>query len=122
MALTAATEIYSGRNSLAHAGAVWTTWMLIESCVDADVQAWAAGHSETFSIVASARPDRRLRRARRGAALVDALRRRANPRRSFSPVSTFAPRHAGANAVSRSQSFRRIMASMLHGPPPAKAM
>ena len=48
------TQIYTGRNSLAPAAAVWTTWMLIESRVDADVQAWAAGHSETFSIAASA--------------------------------------------------------------------
>ena len=48
------TEIYTGRSTLAHAAAVGTTWLLIESGVDADVQAWAAGHGETFSIVASA--------------------------------------------------------------------
>ena len=48
------TEIYSGRNSLAPVGAAWTTWLLIESGVDADVQAWAAGHGETLSIAASA--------------------------------------------------------------------
>ena len=32
-------ESYSGRNSLAHIGAVGATWLLIESGVDADVQA-----------------------------------------------------------------------------------
>jgi len=48
------TEICTGRSSLAHIAAAGTTWMLIESGVDADVQAWAAGHGETFSIVASA--------------------------------------------------------------------
>ena len=47
-------QIYTGRNSLAHVGAVGTTWLLIESGVDADVQAWAAGHGERFSLAASA--------------------------------------------------------------------
>ena len=48
------TRIYTGRNTLAHIGAVGATWLLIESGVDADVQTWAAGHGETFSIAASA--------------------------------------------------------------------
>ena len=48
------TESYSGQNGLTHIGAVGATWLLIESGVDADVQAWAARHSETFSIAASA--------------------------------------------------------------------
>ncbi len=48
------TDSYSGQNGLTHIGAVGATWLLIESGVDADVQAWAARHSETFSIAASA--------------------------------------------------------------------
>ena len=48
------TQIYTGRSTLAHVGAVGAIWMLIESGVDADVQAWAPGHGEAFSIAASA--------------------------------------------------------------------
>ena len=46
-------ESYSGWNSLAHIGAVGATYLLIESGVDADVQAWSARRNETLSIVAS---------------------------------------------------------------------
>lgn len=46
-------ESYSGWNSLAHIGAVGSTWLLIESGVDADVQAWSARRNETLSIAAS---------------------------------------------------------------------
>ncbi len=47
-------ESYSGQNGLTHIGAVGATWLLIESGVDADVQAWAARRSESLSIAASA--------------------------------------------------------------------
>ena len=47
-------ESYSGQNGLTHIGAVGATWLLIESGVDADVQAWAARRSETFSLAVSA--------------------------------------------------------------------
>ncbi len=46
-------ESYSGWNSLAHIGAVGTTWLLSKSGVDADVQAWSARRNETLSIAAS---------------------------------------------------------------------
>ena len=46
-------ESYSGRNSLAHIGAVGATYLLIESGVDADVHAWSARRNETLSIAAS---------------------------------------------------------------------
>ena len=47
-------ESYSGRNSLAHIGAVGATWLLIKSGVDADVHVWSARRNETLSIAASA--------------------------------------------------------------------
>lgn len=46
-------ESYSGQNGLTPAAAAWTTWPLIESGVDADVQAWAARRSESLSLAAS---------------------------------------------------------------------
>ena len=46
-------ESYSGWNSLAHIGAVGATYLLSESGVDADVQAWSARRNETLSIAAS---------------------------------------------------------------------
>ena len=46
-------ESYSGWNSLAHIGAVGATYLLSESGVDADVQAWSAQRNETLSIAAS---------------------------------------------------------------------
>ena len=48
------TEIDTGQNGLTHIGAVGATWLLIESGVDADVQAWAARRSESLSLAASA--------------------------------------------------------------------
>ena len=47
-------ESYSGQNGLSHIGAVGATWLLIESGVDADVQAWAARRRESLSLAASA--------------------------------------------------------------------
>ena len=46
-------ESYSGWNSLTHIGAVGATYLLSESGVDADVQAWSARRNETLSIAAS---------------------------------------------------------------------
>ena len=46
-------DSYSGRNSLSHIGAVGATWLLIESGVDADVQAWSARRNEILSVGAS---------------------------------------------------------------------
>ena len=48
------TETYAARNSLAHAGALGATWLLVESGLDADIQRWAARQSETLFIAFSA--------------------------------------------------------------------